>query len=193
MDARLLAVMVPLGVVALTFAPTLTPPDRIPLDEAVDGTGPMRLVGVVATMREGPGRTHLLIEDGTAVWVTVLGDPGVAPGDRIALTARLDGGILVADEATVDVLHETGVRLLREVARSPGEREGNVAVEATLAEVHETVAYLKDAGHRLRVEPGRADWPPDRDRGARVLATGRLVYDATEMRYVLMLDGMQDA
>lgn len=193
MDARLLALVVPLGVVALAMAPTLTPPDRVSLDEAVDRTGPVRLSGVVATLRETADGVDLLLKNGSAAWVLVQGRPKVSPGDRVELTARLDGGILVADADDLEVVAADGIDLLRDVARDPDGREGNLVVEATLSRVYETVAYVKDAGHRLRVEPGRAPWPPTLERGARVEAAGRLTYDATEMRYVLRLDGIEHA
>lgn len=193
MDDRLLAVIVPLGVVALAMAPTLTPPDRVALHEAVDRTGPVRLEGVVATLHEADTGTELLVENGTAVWIVVEGRPDVAPGDRVRVTARLDDGTVVADADDVQVVAADGTDLLRDIARDPAGREGNLVVEATLARVYETVAYLKDAGHRLRVEPGRGSWPPTLERGARVEVAGRLVYDSSEMRYVLMLDGIEHA
>lgn len=193
MDHRLLAALVPLGVLALLLAPTLTPPERVPLEEAVETRGPVRLRGVVLTLREAPGSTQLLVENGTAVWIDVDGRLAVAPGDHVDLTARLRAGRLVADADDVSLVSEDGVTLLRYVARDPADRRGNLVVEATLARAYETVAYLKDAGHRLRVEPGRAEWPPPAERGARVHAAGRLTYDATEMRYVLLLDGIADA
>lgn len=189
MRPLVVAALVLAGAVGLLLAPMLAPPDRVPLSEAPGQPGPVRVEGQVATLREDGGRVHLLLRNGSKVWLTIHGPVDVDPGDRIQATTRPQGDVLVADPGDVAVLSH-GVDLLRHVARAPQDRTGNLTVEATVDKVYETVAYLRDRGHRLRVVEGEAPWPPDVDRGRRVHAIGRLTYEATSLRYVLHLDGI---
>lgn len=193
MELRTLALVVPVGVALLLLAPTLTSPPDVTPASAADQPGPVRLTGTVDTLLEGDGRTTLLVRNGSTIWVVVRGATEVAPGDRVRVTARPEGGLLVADRDDVEILTRNGTRLLRHVARDPRASTGQLRLQATVDRVHRTVAYLKDGGHRLRVVPGEAAWPPDVDRGRRIVATGRLRYDATTLRYVLALDGIRHA
>lgn len=188
MDPRLLAILLPTGVVGLLLAPTLVPPPDVPLSQAAEATGPVRVDGVVETVRRGPGGTHVLLRGDARIWLTVQGDVDVDPGDRIRVTARPRGGGLQADPGSLRVLASDGVTLLRHVARDPWSHEGGVTVNATVGSTYKTVLYLRDAGHRLRTVPGRAPWPPDVETGQRIEAAGRLRYVAERVGYVLHLD-----
>lgn len=191
MDVRLLLLLVPAGFLVLALWPTWTPPPRVGLQAALEASGPVRVEGIVDAHAPGDDGVHVLLRNGTRVWVTVRDPPPLSPGDRVEVTARPQGGILVADGEDVTVLEANGVQLLRHVARDPWDREGPVRLNATVGQVHKTVLYLRDRGHRLRTVAGRGPWPPDVEPGDRVVADGRLRYDAGEMRYVLRLDGIR--
>lgn len=194
MDLRLLAPLTLAGILALTWAPTLQPPPRRPLEDALDEPGPAEVEGIVASIRDGgSSETYWLVRNGSHVWIQVRDPPPVAPGARVRATVRPAGGVLLADGADVDVLVRTEAVLLRTVAREPGPHLGNVTVEATTGDVFKTVMYLRDDGHRLRVRPGATRWPSNLAKGERVVATGRLVYRAERMAYVLQLDGIDHA
>lgn len=219
MDLRILLPVLLAGSVGLLWAPTLAPPPAVDLDKARDATGPVRVEGVVAAVRESGGRTHVLLreapdraglparsDDGTpppgnataastaSVWVRVRAPPPLSPGDRVRVTARVQGRLLVADGTDVEVLVHGPAVLLRHVARAPWDHEGPVTLHASVDDVFRTVLYLKDGGHRLRVEPGEASFPPDGVRpGDRVLASGRLRYAPDRVGYVLDLDDLRPA
>lgn len=251
MDLRILLPVLLAGSVGLLWAPTLATPPVVDLDKARDATGPVRVEGVVAAVRESGGRTHVLLREApdrpvastpaddppgasgaddppgrsgadgppgrsgapgstnaatngssksgppggpASVWLRVRGPPALSPGDRVRVTARVQGRLLVADGADVEVLVHGPAVLLRHVARAPWVHEGPVTLHATVDDVFRTVLYLKDGGHRLRVEPGQAAFPPDGARpGDRVWASGRLRYAADRVGYVLDLDDLRAA
>lgn len=190
MDPRIWIPLLAAGSAVLLLAPTLAPPPSADLSSALDAQGPVRVEGVVATVRTDGDGTRVLLRNDTAVWVLVRGGPPLSPGDRVRLTARPDGGMLFAVGDDVEVVEAGRAVLLRHVARAPWDHEGNVTVEATVDDLFRTVLYLKDGGHRLRTVPGHAPFPPDGARpGDRVWATGRLAYAPDRMAYVLHLDG----
>lgn len=192
MDARVLVPVLLIGSVGLLWAPTLAPPPSASLADARDHPGPVRVEGLVATVREAGGRTHVLLRDGAgaAAWVIVEGPVRLSPGDRVRVQGRAEGALLVADPDGVEVLAGAPAVLLRYVARAPWDHEGNLTLHATVAEVYTTVAYLADGGHRLRVIAGRGPWPMEAAPGDRVAAAGRLVYAPDRVGYVFHLDGL---